>query len=136
MWDSAKALAKLESQTLPGSHGLCAQYTRQAIEAGGVVLVRHTDAKDYGSSLIAVGFVKLNSGNTLSQAGDVGIVQPIPGHPEGHMAMFDGKHWISDFLQLYGLYPNAQYRTLKPATAIYRYQTHGIATPVDVSHLA
>jgi len=57
----------------------------------------------------------------MHRAGDVGIVQPIKGHPHGHMAMFDGKHWISDFVQLHGLYPGPGYRTAKPPYAIYRH---------------
>ena len=125
MWDVTLSLATLEAQKLPSSQGLCAEYTRQAIEAGGVTLIRHAYAKDYGSSLIAVGFVQLDPPVSVYLAGDVGIVQPIPGDPDGHMAMFDGTYWISDFLQLYGLYPGPEYRAVKPPFAIYRYPSTG-----------
>ena len=122
MWDKTKAVAFLDSQALKESHGVCAQYVRQAIEAGGVTLRRQGSAKDYGSSLLAVGFVKLPKVHYLHQAGDVVIIQPIAGHPDGHMAMFDGTLWVSDFKQLYGFYPGPSYREAKPAYALYRYQ--------------
>jgi hypothetical protein len=122
MWDKTKAVEYADSHVLDGSHGKCAAYTRMAIEAGGVTLTHHTSAKDYGSSLTAVGFVKVSADHNHNQAGDVGIVQPITGHPHGHMAIFDGKYWISDFKQLYGLYPGNAYRKAKPSYAIYRYQ--------------
>ena len=33
------------------------------------------------------------------QKGDVVVFQPVKGHPDGHVAMFDGKQWISDYKQ-------------------------------------
>lgn len=121
-WNAEKAVAFLRKHAEPHSTGRCAQHVREAIEAGGVVLFRHASAKDYGPSLTAVGFLAIPSGpGYLHRAGDVGIVQPIPGHPHGHMAMFDGRHWISDFVQLHGLYPGHAYRVAKPPYAIYRY---------------
>lgn len=124
MWDKEKAIATLRTNapaTQP-SLGLCARYVRVAIEAGGVKLKHHTSAKDYGDSLLAVGFVKVPEGHYQHQAGDVGIVHPIPSHPHGHIAMFDGDIWISDFRQHHGLYPGAKYRKLKKGYDIYRYQ--------------
>jgi len=55
-------------------------------------------------------------------------VSPIPGHPSGHMAMFDGDLWVSDFEQLHGLYPGPGYRKIKPHFKIYRY---GSANPIN-----
>lgn len=54
-------------------------------------------------------------------AGDVAIIQPIPGHPHGHMTMYNGSIWISDFKQYNGLYPGPSYRKHKPVFTIYRY---------------
>ena len=122
MWDKAKAVAHLDDNAKDESQGQCAKYVREAIEAGGVQLVHHESAKDYGSSLTAVGFaVAPASATTAPEAGDVGIVQPIAGHPNGHMAMFDGDLWVSDFVQQHGLYPGQAYRDLKPPFTIYRY---------------
>jgi hypothetical protein len=121
-WDAAKAIKHLRDKAKAHSTGHCAQYVREAVEAGGVILLRHASAKDYGSSLTAVGFRAVSAGAGYHhRAGDVGIVQPITGHPHGHMAMFDGTHWVSDFVQWHGIYPGKSYREAKPAYAIYRY---------------
>src|SRR5262249_21647392 len=61
-WDDARAIKHLQHKAEPHSTGHCAQYVRQAIEAGGVVLLRHGSAKDYGPSLIAVGFTAISAG--------------------------------------------------------------------------
>ena len=66
-------------------------------------LVRHTSARDYGISLRTVGFVSLGQLTGPYDAGDLGIVSPIPGHPHGHMAIYNGDVWIADFNQLHGL---------------------------------
>ena len=63
--------------------------------------------------------------------GDVAIIQPIAGHPHGHMAMFNGTQWVSDFKQQHGLYPNTAYRSLKPPFTIYRYQLLWAAPPSE-----
>jgi hypothetical protein len=68
-----------------------------------------------------VGFVALTPVPVVYLPGDVGIVQPIPSHPFGHMAMYDGTDWVSDFRQFHGLYPGAAYRAADPPFTIYRY---------------
>ena len=55
------------------------------------------------------------------EAGDVVVIQPAMGHLHGHMAMYNGKIWISDFKQQNGLYPGEAYRKEKPVFKIYRY---------------
>ena len=55
------------------------------------------------------------------QRGDVVVIQSIPGHPHGHMAMYDGEHWVSDFKQR-TLYPGDSYRAYKPSYVVYRHQ--------------
>lgn len=121
-WNSQKAVEFLQNNAEDHSLGKCAHYVRVAIEAGGVTLIHHISAKDYGQSLITVGFMAIPSDTTyVHQAGDVGIVQPIDGHPHGHMAMFDGIRWISDFVQYHGIYPGPGYRAAKPPYQIYRY---------------
>lgn len=128
MWDVKAAVTHLKTHARAGSHGQCARYVRVAVEAGGVRLVHHVSAKDYGSSLVKVGFVaqgKLISG---FRTGDVAIIQPIKGHPHGHMCMYDGGHWISDFKQMHGFYPGAGYRKHKPPYEIYRYPGADAAT--------
>jgi hypothetical protein len=122
------AVKKLDARAQDKSLGRCAEYVRVAIEAGGVTLVRHTSAKDYGDSLLGVGFSTVSDG--LSKAGDVAIIQPIAGHPHGHMAMFDGRIWVSDFKQYRGYYPGPGYRKIKPPVSFYRYGMQAALPPI------
>lgn len=126
MWDKEKAIAHLNSHANSHSLGRCAEYVRKAVEAGGLQLGRHGSAKDYGLSLKTVGFLPLGvSAAAQPIAGDVVVIQLILGHPHGHMAMFNGKIWVSDFKQLHGFYPGPSYRKLKPSFVIYRYPSSG-----------
>lgn len=120
MWDKEKAIKHLNSKAETKSRGLCAAYTRRAIEAGGLVLSRHTSAKDYGISLQSVGFLSLGCDTGIYLIGDVVIVDGFKDHPHGHMAMFNGNIWVSDFKQR-TLYPGPAHRKHKPNYTIFRY---------------
>jgi hypothetical protein len=130
MWDGKKAVEYLNAHGGDVSLGRCAEYVRKAVEAGGVLLVHHVSAKDYGSSLEKVGFRAIPTAPVAFVAGDVAIIQPIIGHPHGHMTMFNGTIWISDFKQLHGLYPGPTYRAAKPPFVIY-HNALLIAAPPD-----
>jgi hypothetical protein len=120
MFDVQKAVAYLNEHARDHSLGRCAEFVRKAVEAGGAHLTRHASAKDYGSSLERAGLHAMSGLPTMFQAGDVAVIQPIPGHPHGHMTMYNGKIWVSDFKQLHGFYPGATYRKLKPPVKFYR----------------
>lgn len=103
------------------STGNCAKYVRHAIEWGGVSVAPTGNAKDYGSRLQAAGFFEV-TGAPIK--GDVVVIQAITDHPHGHMAIFDGHIWISDFKQrpgLQGFYPGDAYRAARPPYKIYRH---------------
>ncbi|MDE8731202.1 hypothetical protein PZH39_16025, partial [Desulfovibrio desulfuricans] len=55
-------------------------------------------ASGYGPILRHAGFLTVAPGEKL-QKGDVVVFQPVKGPPDGHVAMFDGKQWISDYKQ-------------------------------------
>lgn len=119
-WDVNRAIEHL-NQSSAGRHstGNCAKFVRLAIAAGGGVPVMSTKhAKDYGPNLEAAGFHALT--NVNPQAGDVAVIQPVPGHPDGHMAMYNGSIWVSDFQQQHGYYPGDTYRRVQPAVTFYR----------------
>lgn len=138
MWNNGVSVSYINSHIEPRSLGKCAAYVRRAVEAGGVKIRipsprigSSASACDYGPSLEAVGFkpvyVYTGTGSTDTaiipgqQKGDVVVIQPIEGHPHGHIALFNGTHWLSDFVQLRGFYPSQQYRNVKPAYILYRY---------------
>lgn len=118
-WNKDAATDYIVKHALPQSHSDCAKYTRRAISAGGINLTRTDYAKDYGDSLLKAGFVALPQSAT-PEKGDVAIIQPYKGgNGIGHMTMFDGKTWYSDFKQR-DMYPGPKYRQFRPPYVIYR----------------
>lgn len=107
----------------------CAQYVRQALEAGGFYINpndRPDLAKDYGPHLEKAGFHRLSPRprpDYDAQKGDVVVIQS---HTEvsraGHIAIFNGKHWVSDFVQEHDktIWPGPGYRKYKPDYEVYR----------------
>jgi hypothetical protein len=106
----------------PFGEGKCAKYTRRAIREGGIDIGITMSAKNYGFNLESGGFVRVHS---LPRKGDVVVMQPWPeatgNSVHGHMAIYDGLKWISDFVQQ-DIFPNQTYRQHKPPYQIYRYQ--------------
>ncbi|PBI78108.1 hypothetical protein A9993_25085 [Rahnella victoriana] len=155
MLNVESALAHLNSNASEKSHGNCAKFVRLAIKAGGVNIISpplrpnydYPAAADYGASLLAKGFTIVFTHNTGGseltdtttipgqQAGDVVVVQDIPGHRYGHMAMFNGTQWVSDFRQPMGFYPARAYSSLKSAFKMYRYGETEKNTPSDQSNV-
>ncbi|ADW76153.1 hypothetical protein Rahaq_4572 (plasmid) [Rahnella aceris] len=154
MLNVESALAHLNSNASEKSHGNCAKFVRLAIKAGGVNIISpplrpnydYPAAADYGASLLAKGFTIVFTHNTGGseltdtttipgqQAGDVVVIQDIPGHRYGHMAMFNGTQWVSDFRQPMGFYPARAYSSLKSAFKMYRYGETEKNTPSDQSN--
>lgn len=137
MWDVQKAVQHLNEHAEASSKGYCARYVKAAINAGGGISnwPSIVSAKDYGPALIERGFnIIAVTGSFL--AGDVVIIQGIKkadfpageikkDHPHGHMAMFNGRQWVSDFKQNNGYYPGGDYRKAKPTFVFYRHKDVG-----------
>ncbi|WP_176220521.1 CHAP domain-containing protein, partial [Cronobacter sakazakii] len=92
-------------------------FVKEAIIAGGVDIHPTPSAKDMGNALIQSGFYEVY-GEPV--AGDVAVINAIPGHPDGHVCIYDGQKWISDFRQR-SLYPGDSYRRAHPAFKLYRH---------------
>lgn len=116
------AVKRLNAHAHASSQGQCAKYVRLAIEAGGVTIPapRPTYAKDYGPKLAALGFSKLDAAGYVPQKGDIVVLQPPSGQTAGHIQMYNGETWVSDFVQGTGIYPGPAYRKEKVAYEIYR----------------
>lgn len=117
-WGRVRAVNYVRLHAKAKSQRRCAEYVRRAIESGGIRLTRTASAKNYGTSLEAAGFYRVND---APRHGDVVVIEAIVGHEDGHMAMYDGLYWFSDFKQPYGLYPGSAYREHKPPYKIYRH---------------
>ncbi|MCY2968357.1 MAG: CHAP domain-containing protein [Planctomycetota bacterium] len=133
-YDVDAAVRRLIAHAQPKSTGRCAEFVRRAIEAGGIILHRTGSAKDYGPSLRAAGFEPVASYGPFLK-GDVVIIdgffrqstahgQVLHDHKHGHMAMYDGWRWISDFAQRNHTapgYPGNEYDLARPHFTVYRY---------------
>lgn len=90
-----KAIATLESNAHSKSTKRCAEYVRWALNAGNIPITGKGNANGYGRYF-------MNSDQwTQIEPGDVqpGDVCATFNNKDGHLAMWTGKQWISDFRQ-------------------------------------
>jgi len=122
-FDKNKAAQTATAGALPPfGIGKCAEYVRQALEAGGLNTAGHpSPAKDWGPTLIRIGFQAIADTSNNPQIGDVIVIQAIKGHPSGHMELYDGKNWVSDFIQD-NMWPARAYQAEKAKYQVYRYK--------------
>ncbi|WP_200874179.1 N-acetylglucosaminidase [Serratia sp. DD3] len=118
----------------------CARYVKRALISGGLSPNGSSieSAKDYGTWLVENNFNPVDNATTVQvgnvysisgqQAGDVVVIQAVTGHRHGHIAMFDGTKWVSDYVQDNGFYPAQAYRTNNTAYVLYR---HSDAQPTE-----
>lgn len=106
-YDLDKAIKYLEQHARAFSSRGCAAAVRAALEAGGLDMSdRPKFAADYNQYLHKKGFRSVNKGRGTvlpngytPQRGDIIVFDRVGEHQDGHIAMYSGKRWISDFLQ-------------------------------------
>jgi type VI secretion system secreted protein VgrG len=120
-FDIDAATKYLVANAEPGSIGKCATYVRQALEAGGLdMTLRPTSAKDYGPYLQRKGFRSVPLKGYHPAKGDVVVIQNYAGGDvHGHIAMYDGTQWVSDFKQR-DMWGGPGYRKNMPEYEVYR----------------
>lgn len=94
-FDAGKAASWLIQNSHSSSIGRCAKYVRMGIEAGGISTAgRPVAAQEYVNFLPRIGFNQIGSGSP--QVGDICVIN----HGKyGHISMYCGSQWISDFKQ-------------------------------------
>lgn len=81
------------------STGYCARYVANALEAAGYKFPRQPYAYMYAHGpLEQAGFTRIPN-NTPPMAGDIAVFTPRPGSKAGHIQIFNGSKWYSDFAQ-------------------------------------
>jgi hypothetical protein len=112
--DIDAAIEKLHQIMKPKATGWCARHVRQALEAGGAdMTLRPRLAREYRTKLIELGFAQVEIGNGyIPQRGDVAVFESYENqrHQAGHIQMFDGSSWVSDFKQANFLPHRLNYR--------------------------
>ena len=83
------------------SRNMCALYIACALNAGGqpVPLLRGCDYKWYFDLFLHNQFKDISVEQYNPQIGDIVVFPKVPGHPYGHIAMWNGEQWVSDFKQ-------------------------------------
>lgn len=116
------AVKHLDASAHTKSQGRCARYVREAIEVGGakIPLPRPVYAKDYGPVLAKLGFTKVPAVAYSPQRGDIVVLQPPSGQVAGHIEMYNGSKWVSDFIQGTDVYPGPAYRKEQVSYEVYR----------------
>ncbi|WP_423129757.1 RHS repeat-associated core domain-containing protein [Gaoshiqia sp. Z1-71] len=117
-----------------GCGSSCARFIRYSLEAGfglqrdAFLGKTPVPARAYGPFLEGAGFSPVNTTNYLP--GDIAVIQGYPGGtsdangiPYGHIQMYNGTQWLSNFYQN-SFWPGGGYRTNQPAFQIYRFGTY------------
>lgn len=96
----ARAAAHARKNAHAKSKGKCAKYVRIALQAAGYKFTGWPiAAADYANGTMTnMGMVQIDH-NAPRQVGDVIVVNKSGSHPYGHIQIFDGRNWISDFIQ-------------------------------------
>ena len=104
VFDVRNAVEYLQGHAKPGSTGYCAKHVREAMQAGGLnVNDRPGYGGGYAEYLPKKGWREIPNNSRLLP-GDVLVTLPFTGsngvsHKYGHIAMWTGTNWISDFVQ-------------------------------------
>lgn len=109
-YSNEKAVEYLTANAENHSVKSCALYVRRAIEAGGCpTFLQPPSACDYDKFLPDLGFIQIDAEGYTPQIGDVVVFSAIKGHKNGHICMYNGKQWVSDFKQR-SMYSASAYR--------------------------
>ena len=131
-WSATDAVKHAEDNAFATSQKKCAGYVKKALVAGGLAAIDCVHARSCGGGLEAQGFTMVMDQNTDTgtyEKGDVVVIESfadpdgdgkLKGSASGHMAIWNGSIWISDFKQSKDVYPGAGYRMAKPAYKVYR----------------
>ena len=97
-WSPEQAAEYATEHAEKRSVGMCALYVRKAIIAGGIPLYIGGDAWSYKHILPILNFQQVVI-KAEREVGDIVVFQPIGGRKYGHIAIWNGRQWVSDFKQ-------------------------------------
>jgi hypothetical protein len=107
---------------------LCSFYVRRAIERAHkkttcreLKIQRKSCASEYGDSLLRSGFGVVKEKSL--EPGDIVIFEAAPTSPYGHIQVYTGTHWVSDYKQD-SIFPDHTYTNL----ARVHYRFYGVTS--------
>ena len=90
----------LNDNAYSSSRGQCAKYVRLGLEAAGANTSGHpVAAADYANTVQRNGYVPITAGSYVPREGDITVISRTDQHAYGHIVVYDGRQWISDFKQ-------------------------------------
>jgi len=95
-----RAVSTLNENANERSVRACGRYIGLALQAGGIKGAM-ADGKDYGPILLNNGFNIVNKITYYPIKGDVTVYNGNTTHKWGHVQMYNGNEWVSDFYQGY-----------------------------------
>lgn len=116
-FDKEKAAAYVTKNVEPRSKTCCAWYVMRALQEGGCPAYI-LPAYGYSWLLPRMDFVEVSKENYVPQKGDIIVFPAIGKHIWGHIQMWNGYQWVSDFRQK-NMIPAKAYRKTK--WKIFRY---------------
>lgn len=115
-YDAERAASYVTSHAAPHSRTMCALYVERAINAGGQPMFI-LPAWAYAYVLPYAGFEEVSTQGYKPMTGDIAVFPHVKGHIWGHIAMWNGHQWVSDFKQrsIYAAsaYRNSSYRIFR-----------------------
>lgn len=117
-WNPEQAAEYATENAEKKSVGMCALYVRKAINAGGIPLWSCGSAWRYNKVLTMLNFREV-AVNEERKVGDIVVFQPIGGRKHGHIAIWNGRQWVSDFKQR-NFIVHSDYTTEDAQWAIFR----------------
>ena len=100
---SFRAVQEINSLALCSSVGECGKYIRYSLESGfnkqrDAFLGKSPNAaKDYGTFLQKNGYRNINTSTYLK--GDIAVFNSNANHTWGHVQIYNGEQWVSDYFQ-------------------------------------
>ena len=116
------------SHAHPKSTHYCARYVANSLQAAGYKFERQGMAYQYVTNgiLPKMGFSQVDMGQP-PRKGDISVIGPRrPGHA-GHISIFNGENWVSDFIQR----RESPYAQLTPSQWMTRWRDTGGAGQID-----
>lgn len=108
-YSNDKAVDYISNHAESKSKCSCAGYVMRGMWRGGCP-IGLLPAYGYSKTLPQMGFKEVSTKNYTPQKGDISVVPSNSKHPFGHIAVYDGKQWVSDFEQGGEILPSKAYR--------------------------
>ncbi|MBQ8269909.1 MAG: CHAP domain-containing protein [Bacteroidaceae bacterium] len=120
-YDADVAVRYVTENAEPRSRNCCAWYVMRAMQTGGCPIYI-LPAFGYSWLLPQFGFVEIGNSSYIPELGDIVVFPAVKGHIWGHIQMWNGRQWVSDFKQK-GFYAAQGY--MNSGYKIFRYKSSG-----------